>query len=139
MTKFYTLYNKPPQIDLRFEKPTLTKQAPANEVDINTIMDRYERNGELPQPRPAVYGDALAVGDFETAMNIVNAGREAFEALPAKLRDRFANDPARFLAFVNDEANYDEALSLGLVEPRPVQNVETAATPAVETEAKPDA
>lgn len=115
MTKFVTPFNGRRVIGVDFKEPSMTKEAPANEVDINTIMDRYLRTGVLPEPRPAQYGDATAVPSYEEAMNIVNQGREAFEALPSKIRERFANDPGQFLAFVNDEANYDEAVKLGLV------------------------
>lgn len=118
MTKFVTQFNGRRVIGVEFTEPTMTKEAPANEVDINKIMDRYLKTGVLPEPRPAQYGDATAVPSYEEAMNIVNQGREAFEALPAKIRERFANDPAQFLDFVNDEANYDEAVKLGLVAER---------------------
>lgn len=119
MTKFHTLYNKPPQISVKFLGETKTKQAPANEVDINKIMDKYLKTGQLPEPRTPTFGDATEIPDYETAMNIVNAGREAFEALPAKIRERFGNDPRLFVDFVQDENNYDEAVKLGLVAEKP--------------------
>lgn len=116
MVKFTTQFSPRKRVTLTFTEPSMTKQAPANEVDINQIMDRYLKTGELPSPRPAQYGDATEIPDFETAMQIVIAGQNAFEALPAKLRERFGNDPAQFLAFIDDPANYDEAVKLGLVQ-----------------------
>ena len=44
---------------------------------------------------------------------------EAFNAMPAEVRDRFQNDPGRFLEFANDASNYDEALKMGLAIKRP--------------------
>lgn len=131
MTKFVTQFNGRRVIGVEFTEPTMTKQAPANEVDINQIMDRYLKTGVLPEPRPAHYGDATAIPSYEVAMNIVNQGREAFEALPAKIRERFGNDPGQFLAFVGDESNYDEAVKLGLVAPK---EDSVATKPAPESE-----
>lgn len=131
MTKFVTQFNGRRVIGVEFTEPTMTKQAPANEVDINQIMDRYLRTGVLPDPRPAHYGDATAIPSYEEAMNIVNQGREAFEALPSKIRERFGNDPGKFLDFVNDESNYDEAVQLGLVAPKEASE---ATKPAPEAE-----
>lgn len=127
MTKFVTPFNGRRVISVKFTEPTMTKQAPANEVDINKIMDRYLRTGEMPEPRPAHYGDATAVPSYEEAMNIVNQGREAFEALPAKIRERFGNDPGQYLAFVDDESNYEEAVKLGLVAEKPAPVAEKPA------------
>ena len=64
-------------------------------------------------------------------MNLVRTSQEAFEAMPATVRDRFNNDPARFMDFVNDADNYDEALKMGIVNPRP-KPVETPAPAPVE-------
>jgi len=57
-------------------------------------------------------------------MNTIIAAQRAFEALPAKIRDRFANSPERFLAFLADPDNLDEAVKLGLVnKPEPEINL----------------
>ena len=52
-------------------------------------------------------------------MNVIRAAEEAFNAMPADVRDRFQNDPGRFLEFANDASNYDEALKMGLDIKRP--------------------
>ena len=77
------------------------------------------------------YQEFDGVFDFQTAMNLVRTSQEAFEAMPATVRDRFNNDPARFMDFVNDADNYDEALKMGIVNPRP-KPVETPASAPVE-------
>lgn len=41
-----------------------------------------------------------------------------FDTLPSKLRLRFGNDPAEFLSFVEDPANDQEMIDLGL-KPKP--------------------
>ena len=57
--------------------------------------------------------------DFQSSMNVIRAAEEAFNAMPAEVRDRFQNDPGRFLEFANDASNYDEALKMGLAIKRP--------------------
>ena len=39
--------------------------------------------------------------------------------MPAEVRDRFQNDPGRFLEFANDASNYEEALKMSLAIKRP--------------------
>lgn len=101
---------------LRCEDASLTKQSFASEVDINTIVDRFGLSGELPVGvRMPVYGDFTGVSDFHSAVNAVAKANEAFDAMPAKVRARFKNDPAEFLEFVADANNIVEARKLGLV------------------------
>ena len=57
--------------------------------------------------------------DFQSSMNVIRAAEEAFAAMPADVRDRFQNDPGRFLEFANDASNYDEAVKMGLAIKRP--------------------
>lgn len=100
------------------EDPSMAQQQFLEESDINTIVDRYGLNGELPEnPRMPAYGDFTGVGDFQTAMNAVVAAQRDFMTLPAKVRSRFDNDPQKLLEFVSDDANLDEARVLGLLKP----------------------
>lgn len=101
---------------------SLCQQQFVAESDINTIVDRYGLNGELPAVvRTPQYGDFTQVSDFQTALNSVLLAQAQFSELPAKLRSRFSNDPQRLLEFLSDSSNRPEALSLGLVsDPIPV-------------------
>jgi len=66
-------------------------------------------------------------------MQLLLRTRERFEALPSLVRERFANDPSRMLAFVADKANAKEAESLGLLAPKappPAPPVVSPAPPA---------
>lgn len=96
-------------------EPTLAQQQFADECDINTIMKRFGQTGELPQVRAPQYGDFTAVTDYHSAMNAVRQAQESFAALPAEVRARFGNEPARLLEFCADASNRDEAVKLGLV------------------------
>jgi len=93
-----------------------TIQSFKDECDINRILASYAVTGQLTHvnPRPPQWGDVEAL-DFQTAMQTVIDARANFDALPAKLRDRFANDPAKLLSFLRDPQNLSEAVELGLV------------------------
>lgn len=96
-----------------------TKQSFKDECDVNNIVNRWLRSGVAPaSSQVAQFLDVSNVPDYHGALNIVRAAQGAFGALPSAVRDRFENDPALLLAFLDDEKNYDEALSLGLVAPR---------------------
>lgn len=102
--------------------PSRTSQEFAEEVDINTIAERYRLTGELPQNVPAVYqGDFEEVTDFQSAMNLIVAARESFAAMPAAIRARFDNDAQKFLDFTSNPENFDTAAQLGLVRPEAVE------------------
>lgn len=112
--------------------PSLTKQSFAEEADINTIVRRFGITGQLPSNVVApTFGDFTSVVDYQTALNAVIAAQGAFMMLPAEVRERFGNDPQRFVEFTSDDANYDEARKLGLLMPgdEPVP----AATPSAAT------
>ncbi|WNK13409.1 MAG: internal scaffolding protein [Microvirus sp.] len=95
---------------------SMTQQQFKDECDINVIVRMFGITGELPQNvRMPTYGDFSAVVDYHTAMNAIRASQEAFEALPGAVRERFANDPQRFVDFCSDDRNLDEARKLGLV------------------------
>ena len=106
---------------LSCQDDSLAIQSAEEESNINTIVRRFGLTGELPNDlRMPQSGDFTGLPDFHAAMNLVRQAQEEFVRVPAEIRARFANDPARFMAFVEDEANYDEALKLGLVNARPV-------------------
>lgn len=104
--------------DISFEGDKgLTKQADAKDADINYIMKRFERTGQLPDMivRDGRYGDFSEVPDYQEALHIVQRANEQFENLDANIRNRFDNDPAKFLGFVNDPKNEDELAKMGLL------------------------
>lgn len=105
---------------ITFPNTTMAKQAFKDECDINTIMRKYQKTGlfEHVQRVRGSYGDFTSVQDYQLSLNQVIEAQEAFDQLPAKIRARFANDPAHLMAFIADDANYDEAVKLGLVEPK---------------------
>ncbi|WNK13306.1 MAG: internal scaffolding protein [Microvirus sp.] len=96
---------------------SLTKQAFKEECDINNIMKRFEKDGILAHYNQfqGDYGDFTSCPEYHEAQNKVMNANSMFLTLPAKVRERFSNDPARFLAFVSNPANRPGMVELGLL------------------------
>lgn len=102
-----------------FKGVSRTKQSFKDECDINAIVRRFVKTGDVSvlqvRARGAMYGDVSDVGDLQRAYSLVDAAREGFSALPAKVRERFKNSPVELLEFLLDRENFREAVDLGLV------------------------
>ena len=114
---------------LHCEDASLAQQHYKEECDINTILEKFNVTGLLPQaPLSPRYGDFTGVSDYHTALNRVYAAQEEFDALPAQIRARFDNDPANLIEFLENSDNRPEAEELGLVEKAAAEVVEAAKT-----------
>jgi len=93
-----------------------TKQSFKEQCDINWIMERYNKTGQFPDlvKREGKYGDFSSAGTYQEALNVVRHAEIQFASLSSAVRERFLNDPARFLEFVGDPSNVDEMVELGL-------------------------
>jgi len=101
--------------------PTRTDQSFAEECDINTIVRNFGVTGQLPEfSGTPLEGDFTTVVDYQTALNMVIAADNAFAELPATVRERFANDPGRFVEFASNPENAEELKKLGLTNPPPI-------------------
>ena len=104
------------------DKVSMTKQEFVKECDVNNIVKAFQpgtmhmllqqyaaqgRFEELPDPL-----------DYQEALNIQMEAEKAFLDLPAKVRERFNQEPGQFLAFMSDPANEKEARALGLLKPQ---------------------
>lgn len=98
------------------EQRSLTKQQFKEDADINNILRKYETQGLLPELMAGEpqYGDFTEVPEYLEALNIVNTAQQQFAALPSEVRDRFGNDPARFLEFTSNPENSEELVKMGL-------------------------
>lgn len=116
-----------PGVDCSVDRDTgevlvsMTKQSFKDECDINTLMAKYEKTGVLDHVnrRLPEYGDFAGVVSYQDSLNIVLDAREAFASLPARIRDRFGNDPAQYLSFIDKPENKEEAIRLGMIMPPP--------------------
>lgn len=102
-----------------------TKQEFAAECDINNIVKRCIKLGHIPPPNSkALFGEFDKVPTFEQAAQVVAKAHQQFDALPADIRDHFANDPRRFLKYMEDlkpEHKAEEMVRLGMASKKPVK------------------
>jgi len=98
-----------------------TKQSFRKQCDVNSIIDKAKKTGLVSHlnTKTPVFGNFIGVPNYQDAMDLVNKANSNFNALPSKLRERFMNDPSKLLEFINEPTNYDEAVKLGLVIPKP--------------------
>jgi len=108
---------------LACEEPSLTQQHFKDETDINNILRQFNITGLLPEsPLSPRYGDFSGIVDYHSALNAVIAAEDGFMALPADLRARFNNDPEVLINFLDDPNNKTEAIRLGLVDQKLIEN-----------------
>lgn len=111
----------------KLQAGTRTKRSFAAECDINNIMKKYERTGVLPELKArGVYGDFSEAVDYQEACNLVLHAETQFNGLPARVRERFANDPVKFLEFVQDGRNAQAMAEMGLMDPKAMERVSRA-------------
>lgn len=97
------------------EDESLAVQSERDDCDINTIVRRFGLTGSLPVGvRRPEYGDFVGVSDYREALEALEAADASFYAMPAEVRARFENDPARFVDFCSDVSNVDEMIKMGL-------------------------
>lgn len=124
------------RVTLTCAEPTLTKQSFRQECDINQIMARYKASGILDHinAHQGRYEDLPSEIDYHSDLLAVMAAQDAFASLPAAMRARFENDPAKFVGFVQDPANQAEINKMGL---GPVNISAAPAAPAPKEEDPP--
>lgn len=96
------------------KEPSLTDQSQAAETDVNFIMSRNRYN-QLPE-HPGTYADLSEIGDLVEMHEQIRYADQIFKTIPAKLRAKFDNDPAKLIDYLNDPKNDDEAIAYGLRE-----------------------
>lgn len=121
LPRVYSAFDPAPDagIDCSVE-PSMTQQNFKAECDINNILARYQETGFIDDSLRSEIGqfaDIASAVDYHTAQNLISVANEVFLELPLKVRRRFNNNPADFLAFIDDPSNYDEAKALGLLKP----------------------
>lgn len=96
---------------------SLAQQSNAGDTDINVIAPMFLKgltvNGNA---KPPLFGDFRNAPTFVEANQMILAAEDAFLALPAKVRERFQNDPAKLIDFLQDDENKLEAEKLGLID-----------------------
>lgn len=113
-----------------------TKQAEAEQCDINYIVNLYHKTGSFSHVtgNMPTYDDFSNATDYQTALNQVKEAESLFMDLPSKLRSEFHNDPGELLSFINDPENEQAAIDMDLLEgvkspPKPPEPVPEPAQP----------
>lgn len=98
---FYTRFRRPPEVTLSCPaEERMTKSEFKDDCDINKIIARYQRTGQLPDNAKAAaarYGDFSEVPPYQEMLDRIRAADELFAALPAKVRKEFDNDAGNFI------------------------------------------
>jgi len=137
---FATQYDEPREVVLKCADPSLAQQNFKEEVDINYLLEKFKVTGAMPAAvRLPQYGDYSGISDYRSALDAVNLARNAFMDLPAKIRDKFSNDPQKYMDFCSDPANADQLIELGLATKTPETTVDAihALAKQMGPEAKP--
>jgi phage internal scaffolding protein len=122
--KFATLYDEgmKPSEGIIFTEPSMTDQSQYQESDINYIVKKYAdgRTGITTLDLGAdsgvlQYGDTLLPGDYETALDLINAVNEEFYELPSQIRAEFNHNPKELINALSDPRQKLRLQSLGLL------------------------
>lgn len=112
-----------------------TQQHFRDECDVNQIMKKYRRTGDLTHLNRSEgrYGDFSNATTYQEALSAISDAQNDFDLLPADVRREMDNDPAKLLAFMEDPINHDRAVELGLINADPLAAADpsTSAQPPV--------
>lgn len=94
----------------------LTQDQFIEDCDVNVIMARYMKTGEMPpiNGRTGVYGDFTELPSYQEALHTLTKANDMFMDIPAHIRLRFENDPQKLMDYLADSKNDEEAIKLGL-------------------------
>lgn len=119
--EFVSKYKGKKKVTLECKDVSLADSSQQSATDINNIMRKYKKTGVITHITNAIpqFGDVSQIGDYQSCLERVKNAEQLFSELPARTRERFRNDPAQFLSFMDNEDNFEEAIKLGLAIPKP--------------------
>ena len=112
--KFRTAYGEKLKVSIT-TLDSRTEQCHKDECDITKIIAKYDKTGVLTHVNnfEAQYGD-LTGFDYNQMLNTITDAKSMFEGLPSEIRNKFDNDPSKFLTFCDDENNAEAMVKMGL-------------------------
>jgi len=99
------------------EGESMTKKSHKKECDINNIMAKYFRTGQITHvnKKQGVYMDTSGVGDFVTVNKKLNMVKGAFESLAEDVKKAFNGSWTEFARQIQDPANHARFVELGIL------------------------
>ena len=95
-----TWHRQRPRVQISFDQEKgLTKQAFADETNVNAIMAKYQATGQFTHVNrhPGIYGDFTKVNSLQEALEQIDEARTIFEAMPSETRQAFNHDLSKFI------------------------------------------
>lgn len=109
--------------DLDCGSEEITKQSFKDECDIHIILSQYQKTGIINHitPNQPLYLDLPDQLDYQASLNIILEAQSAFETLPSGVRDRYGNNPERFLEALNDPSQREYLEEIGVFQRKIVE------------------
>lgn len=119
-------------------EPAKTQQSQKAQCDVNLIVAQFMKTGQITHlnQRTPNYGDFSSGTTYQEALDQVSLAQDAFDELPAAIRNRMNNDPAELLDFLANPENTEEAQEMGLLPKPSAEMPPTIPDPTPETEPK---
>ena len=95
---------------------TLTEQSHEKETNINEIVKKH--GAVLSQGYVDISSlrfDDVSNNDFQEMVHMLMKGKESFEKVPSVIRNKFENDPAKFMDFVHNPDSKDQLVEWGML------------------------
>lgn len=118
----------------------LVEQSHKDKCEINNIIASYQKTGIITHQKNHAdeYGFATPY-DFQASMELITKAQSMFDSLPSSLRNRFDNDPAKYLEFVQNKDNLEEMYELGMaIRPEKPQKAPSTPQPQGEPQEPPE-
>lgn len=115
MVKIVSRYDVVSSSGVEFTQPSLTQQHFKDDCDVNLILERFMRTGELPSSSSSgvpSFQDVSDFGDFRDLQSAMSDARDYFESLPARVRARYNNDLTIFYESLSTRQGYDAFVTL---------------------------
>ncbi len=96
--------------------PSKTDPSMQDECNVNLIMDRFHRTGQISHLANAqgIFADVSNVVDLLGSMQRIESAKAGFAALSPQLRSFFKNKMENMVAFLADSQNDELAIEMGL-------------------------
>ena len=99
------------RIQKQFKTQSRTVQSDRDSTDIKRLV-----NTAPPfDPSQMTFADVTDIPDFRATQDRLADVYSRFAELPSEIREKFENEPANLVEFVQDPDNIDDAVELGLL------------------------